>query len=109
MIVTLGREGCAYRTAESFGKIPGYIVDTVDSTGAGNGFLAGLLAGLIQTAGANQEGQLAEFAFSRDDIEHSLRFANAVGALTTTQHGTIAGLPTRRQVDSFLGNTPNRL
>jgi len=109
MIVTLGRKGCAYRTAEGFGQVPGYTVDTLDPTGAGNGFLAGLLAELIQAAGADQEKRLAEFDFTRDDIERSLRFANAAGALTTTQHGTIAGLPTRPQVDSFLGNTPNRL
>jgi fructokinase len=107
IIVTLGREGCAYRTAEGFGQVPGYTVNTVDPTGAGNGFVAGLLAELIQIASADQEGRLAVFNFSRDDIARSLHFANAVGALTTTQPGAIAGLPIRPQVASFLGNTPN--
>jgi fructokinase len=33
----------------------------------------------------------------------ALRFANAVGAITTTRYGAIPALPTRAQVDSLLG------
>jgi fructokinase len=107
IIITMGREGCAYRTAEGFGRVPGYTAHTVDTYGAGDGFLAGLLAELIQTASADHEGQLAEFGFSQNNIERSLRFANAVGAMMTTRHGTIPGLPTRSHVQTFVCNSPN--
>lgn len=95
LIVTLGGEGCAYRTATDFGQLPGYSVDTIDTTGAGDGFLAGLLAELIA----------ANLSIKGKEIEHALRFANAAGALTTTGRGAIPSLPTRPQVDALLANT----
>jgi len=33
----------------------------------------------------------------------ALRFANAVGAITTTRYGAIPALPTRAQVETLLG------
>lgn len=95
LIVTLGAEGCAYRTATDFGHLPGYRVDTIDTTGAGDGFLAGLLAELIA----------ADLSIKREEIEHAARFANAAGALSTTRRGAIPSLPTRPQVDALLANT----
>ena len=95
LIVTLGADGCAYRTATDFGQLPGCSVDTVDTTGAGDGFLAGLLAELIA----------ANLSIKREEIEHAARFANAAGALTTTRRGAIPSLPTRPQVDALLANT----
>lgn len=91
MIVTLGALGCAYRTAADFGQLPGHRVDTVDTTGAGDGFLAGLLAELLA----------AGLSFDRETVERALRFANAAGALTTTQRGAIPALPTRAQVEAL--------
>jgi fructokinase len=98
LVVTLGAKGCAYRTATDFGQHPGYSVDTIDTTGAGDGFLAGLLAELIA----------ANLSIRREEIEHALRFANAAGALTTTRRGAIPSLPTRPQVDALLANTTYR-
>ena len=95
LIVTLGAEGCAYRTATDFGHLPGYRVDTIETTGAGDGFLAGLLAELIA----------ADLSIKREEIEHAARFANAAGALSTTRRGAIPSLPTRPQVDALLANT----
>jgi fructokinase len=94
MIVTSGAQGCAYRTATDFGQLPGYSVDTVDTTGAGDGFLAGLLAELMA----------ANFSLERENVENALRFANAAGALTTTQRGAIPALPTRSQVGTLLSH-----
>jgi fructokinase len=68
-------------------------VPVVDTTGAGDGFVAGLLAGLLAS----------ERAWERvPDLENVLRFANAVGALTTTRRGAIPALPTRAQVEALL-------
>jgi fructokinase len=91
MIVTLGALGCAYRTATDFGQLPGHRVGTVDTTGAGDGFLAGLLAELLA----------ARLSFDRETVERAICFANAAGALTTTQRGAIPALPTRAQVESL--------
>ena len=91
MLITLGKEGCIYLTQESSGRIPGFQVEAVDTTGAGDGFVAGLLKGLLETLEPD-EPRLREIC----------RYANAVGALTTTQRGAIPALPTAAQVNEFL-------
>jgi fructokinase len=101
MIVTLGAQGCAYSTDTDFGQIPGYGVDTVDTTGAGDGFLAGLLAELLCPGG--QQALDSALSFRRESVERALRFANAAGALSTTRRGAIPALPTRVQVEALCG------
>lgn len=93
LVITEGRDGCRYVTAEGQGRVPGYQVHTVDTTGAGDGFVAGLLSGLLGNERAWE---------STSELESVLRFANAVGALTTTRRGAIPALPTREQVIAFL-------
>ena len=93
LVITDGPDGCRYVTADAQGAVPGYRVEAVDTTGAGDGFVAGLLAGLLAD----------ESAWERiPDLEDTLRFANAVGALTTTQRGAIPALPTRNAVEALM-------
>lgn len=93
LIVTDGKEGCWYFTSGFSGKVAGFMVDAVDATGAGDAFVAGLLKGLIDHPQAlESEGTLINIC----------RYANAVGALTTTQRGAIPALPTAAQVAEFL-------
>jgi fructokinase len=49
LVVTLGKDGSAYFTPDASGRVPGFPVTPVDTTGAGDGFVAGLLKGLIDT------------------------------------------------------------
>ncbi len=92
LTVTRGAAGAAYFLADAYGEVPGFKVEAVDTTGAGDGFVAGLLAGLL-------DGGLR---FERTVVEAALRLGNAVGALTTTQRGAIPALPTRAAVEAFL-------
>ncbi len=92
LVVTLGAEGCLWRAAAGGGQSPGFAVPTVDTTGAGDGFVAGLLAGLLARGLTIEENALPDLC----------RFANAVGALTTTVKGAIPALPTRQAVEAFL-------
>ncbi len=91
MVVTLGKDGCIYLTPRSSGRLPGFAVETVDTTGAGDGFVAGLLKGLLETPEPDEQR-----------LRAICRYANAVGALTTTQRGAIPALPTADQVEEFL-------
>ncbi|MBI5667154.1 MAG: hypothetical protein HZC41_04030 [Chloroflexi bacterium] len=89
--VTQGARGAvAYTRSRSF-EASGFSVRTLDTTGAGDGFVAGLLVGILEYG----DGYAAH-------LDRILRFANAVGALTTTQYGAIPALPTRAAVDAFL-------
>jgi fructokinase len=93
LVITEGQDGCQYVTRDARGRVPGYSVRTIDTTGAGDGFVAGLLAGLLANEHAWE---------SVSELENVLHFANAVGALTTTRRGAIPALPTKDQVLELL-------
>jgi fructokinase len=95
VVVTNGRAGCAWFTADASGQVPGFTMRPVDTTGAGDGFVAGLLAGLLD----------ADLSLEPASLAHALRLANAVGALTTTRRGAIPALPDRAAVEQLLRTT----
>jgi fructokinase len=95
MVLTMGGRGCILITPQAERHVPSIAVTPVDTTGAGDGFVAGLLAGLLAHDRFPEEGTLAEIC----------RFANVVGALTTTERGAIPALPTRAAVEARLAPT----
>lgn len=92
VLVTLGDGGSLLvATArapwgETVARHGGFEVATVDTTGAGDAFLAGTVVGFLD---------------GRPPRE-TLAFANAVAALTTTESGATAGFPDRERVAAFL-------
>ena len=94
-VVTLGPEGSYFRVAGGGEHLPPFRVQTVDATGCGDAFIAGLLCQLV--AVGNWQDQL-----SPPRMRAVLRYANAVGALTSLTQGVIPALPTAAQVDEFL-------
>ena len=93
LVVTRGSKGCTFITPDLLGDVPGYSVDAVDTTGAGDGFVAGLIYGLL----GNQDRW-----YDESNLFSVCRFANAVGALTTIERGAIPALPSKQQVLEFL-------
>lgn len=93
--VTRGSRGCLWLDAAEEGEEPGFAVDTVDTTGAGDAFTAGLLAGLVAHRDLD--------ALGRDALTRIVRFAGAAGALATTKRGAIPALPDRAAVERLLG------
>ncbi|CAK7340038.1 unnamed protein product [Dovyalis caffra] len=84
LIVTDGEKGCRYFTKSFKGKVPGFSVKTVDTTGAGDAFVGSLLVSVAKdTSIFDDEKKLRE----------ALTFANACGAICTTQKGAIPALP----------------
>lgn len=73
--------------------MPGFPVQAIDTTGAGDAFTAGLLAGLLADPDA-----LADPA----SLAAVCRFANAMGALATTARGAVRAAPDRGAVDAFI-------
>jgi fructokinase len=94
-IVTLGPRGSFFQSRGGSGSVPAFPVRTVDATGCGDAFVAGLLCRLLA------EGQPVA-AISPERLSQALRYANAVGALTAQTQGVIPALPTAAQVDDFL-------
>jgi fructokinase len=100
LVITRGKNGCAYYTKDHKGEVEGYSVNVVDTTGAGDGFMAGLLCGLIEHPDAVEDMK---------QIERLLRFANAVGAMVTMQRGAIPALPTEAEARNFIRQREPRM
>ncbi len=93
MAITRGAEGCYWLTAAAQGAVEGFRVASVDTTGAGDAFMAGLHVGLLQEPTALEDHSV---------LDRICRFANAVGAITTMGRGAIPSLPARSTVIEFL-------
>lgn len=91
--VTHGAKGATLYTRGERAHHKGYRVQPVDTTGAGDGFVGGLLVALLE-GGATAD--------SLPNLDGLLPFANAVGALATTQYGAIPSLPNRQQVAALM-------
>ncbi|MEO0854357.1 MAG: PfkB family carbohydrate kinase, partial [Cyanobacteria bacterium J06648_11] len=93
--VTSGDRGCTYLLNGQSGHIPAFAVRAIDTTGAGDSFLAGWLVAMTAMGG---EGA----AESPEVAERVFRFASAAGALATTKAGAIAAQPTTRDIHALL-------
>lgn len=93
MAVTRGAQGCLWVTADAAHAVPGFPAEAVDTTGAGDAFMAGLLAGLLSTP---------DIPPAPATLDRISRLANAAGALTTGGRGAIPSLPNAGTVMQFL-------
>ena len=91
LIVTEGRRGARLRTAAGAWRMPAFPVRTVDTTGAGDAFVAALLARLAQRPAALTEAP-----------RQTLRYACAAGALATTARGATAAMPGAAEIERLL-------
>ncbi len=96
VLVTDGENGCAYCLSEHEGKIPAFKIPVVDTTGAGDSFLAGFIHKLAK--------QGIQGLGNEENVKKIVTYASAVGALTTTKAGAIASQPTAEQVETFLNS-----
>lgn len=87
VIVTLGQRGCFISRQDGFLEVPSFSVKAVDTTGAGDAFVGGFAAGLLQHDG---------------DLAAAARHGCAVAALSVTKPGTAPSMPTATAVARFL-------
>ena len=86
-VITEGARGSrGYTPAGEFAEAPGFAVDFVDGTGAGDAFTAGLLT-FLSRQGPEMSAALDAVG---PHLRDALRFANACGALATTTLGASA-------------------
>jgi len=89
VILTLGSRGAYVFESDSGELVPGFKVQVVDTTAAGDVFNGSLAVGLA-------EGK---------PLAEAVRFANAAAALSVTKLGAQPSAPTRAEIDTFLGET----
>ena len=92
IIITLGKDGAIYHLNGNSQVVAGKALKPVDTTGAGDAFVSGLLAGLSQVENWKDESVLVDV----------IRKANASGALATTAKGAMSALPNKAELEAFL-------
>jgi len=74
-------------------QMPAFRVKAIDTTGAGDGWNAGLLVGLCKGW----------------DLEKCATVANALGALVVTKRGAITAMPYKQELIEFLKHTDTKI
>jgi ribokinase len=91
VIVTLGANGALIVTGTQVIHVDTYKVNVVDTTAAGDAFIAGFAAKLLESNGK-----------SLDALQNAVRHGCACGALATTKFGAQPSLPTKEEVKRFM-------
>jgi len=86
VVISLGEEGALAVDRDALRRFPAHKVSVVDTTGAGDAFRAGLAVRIVE--GAN--------------LDDSVRFANACGALACTIMGAEPSMPRREAVQGIV-------
>lgn len=92
VIITQGAKGALVITPESEQLVSGKVVKPIDTTGAGDAFVGGLLYTLASTSEWNNDHQ----------INAAIQCAHGCGALATTQKGAMTALPNQQDLKAFL-------
>jgi len=93
VVITMGGRGTLLMDRQQIVEASAFLVQVVDSSGAGDAFAAGFIVGLLE-------------GWSMAD---TLRFASAIGASSCTQLGCTPGVFTREQAQAFLQTHALRL
>jgi fructokinase len=93
--VTFGSKGSYYYYKDELEFVPAIKVETVDTTGAGDAFVSGILYNLNKT-----DKEISEL--DKEFLNSTTRFASISGALAASQKGAMSALPTLEQVKERL-------
>lgn len=85
VVVTCGPDGAFLTLGNDVTHIPGFLVETIDSTGAGDAF----------------NGALACAVAEGVPIKNAIERANAAGALATTGRGAQESMPTKDDIEQL--------
>jgi len=89
VILTLGEQGVFLAKPGITHHFPGIPVKPLDTTGAGDAFVAALGVALVQ----------------KKDLEEAVKYANYAAALSVTKLGAQASLPSRKELQEFMASS----
>ena len=93
--ITLGEDGVLIATADQKSVVPGFKIEAIDTTGAGDSFWGGFLSKYLSYGKSLEE-------LEWEEIYECAVTGNAVAALCVQKRGGIPAIPTKFEVASFL-------
>ena len=99
-MVTMGSRGLIASTGESKLKVPAFTVDTLDTTGAGDAFCAGVISSIL--------GSEASLPTSRRELTEALIEGAAAGATCVTSTGATTAV-TKEKVQRLIAEQADEL
>lgn len=100
VVVTDAARPLRWFNPDAAGELPSYRVTTVDSTGAGDAFVGGLLCQLAEQQ--VNAGNLDHWIGTLPRLHAALRYASACGALAVTRPGSFIAMPSADEVTHFM-------
>ena len=95
ILLTKGRQGAELYRGDYSCSHPGYPVEAVDTTGAGDAFM-GCCLSFISDCGFD--------SFEPGALEEMLKFANAAASLVTRKKGALLSMPDKEDINRLLMN-----
>ena len=95
IFVTLGADGCYFRSLNGMGSVSGFDIKAIDTTGAGDAFFGGVIYKLLEI-----NKNITDL--TSDEIRSITCFGNAVGELATTKKGAITIMPDLEQIEDLI-------
>ncbi|GBF10658.1 sugar kinase [Tepidibacillus sp. HK-1] len=87
IIIKLGEKGAYYQTDDEKGYVEGFsVTQIVDPVGAGDGFAAGVISGILRN----------------EPLAQAVKRGNAVGAIVVGVNGDVEGLPSNDEVEQMI-------
>ncbi|MBZ4663698.1 MAG: aminoimidazole riboside kinase [Caloramator sp.] len=95
ILVTLGKDGVLLNYKGRLEKVEGFPTKVVDTTGAGDAFVSGMLYSISSCQKGFEDITL-------DDIKYFAKIANVCGAFAVSKKGAMSALPTLDEVLEIL-------
>ncbi|MES2206540.1 MAG: carbohydrate kinase [Pseudomonadota bacterium] len=102
LLVTLDSRGAYLSSTQGSQLIPGFGVELIEATGAGDGFNAGVITGLLPYLKTSSNHRETLSKLDLNTLTSIVRRANASGALTCTKAGAMTALPNQSEIEAFL-------
>ena len=94
ILLSMGKDGSRAYTKEIRAEQAAYLQSgTIETTGAGDTFCACVLNYILENGWK---------AFSKEEVEEMLRFANAAASIVTTRKGALRVMPQKEEVEALM-------
>ena len=93
IFLTLGKDGSRAYCGDVRVEVPGFKMNTIETTGAGDTFFGSVLHHVLEKGFR---------PYTAQELEEMLRFANAAAAFITTRRGALRVMPSVEEIEAVL-------